>query len=252
MLKIYADVGTSWAKIIEIFDNVDELATSQLNELIIKKSIQYEIVKTCDKNNNELLGRIFLLPSKTINSYPDVQFDAATGHMSANKLKKYGKYENELVAMALGGIKKLDELSVTLLDLGSRDSKWIRYNNKKYQDLDWNGTCGSGTGATIEMVCKFYDVNPSNISIEHEKIAVTCGVFGMEKIMDQVARGIQPDIAISKYIHGIAFNVWNFARCPEKIYLSGGLCFNTCFVNSLKLYCEVITLGRFILLEGLY
>lgn len=252
MLKIYADIGTSWAKIIEIFDNVDELTTSQLNNLIIKKSIQYEIVKTYDRNHNELSGRLFLLPTNALNNYNDLLLDGATGHMSANRLKNSCKCENELVAMALGAIKKLDETSATLVDLGSRDSKWIRYNNKKYQDLDWNGTCGSGTGATIEMVCRFYNVNPCNILVEPEKIAVTCGVFGMEKIMDLVARGTHPDIAISRYIHGIAFNVWNFARCPEKIYLSGGLCLNNCFINSLKLYCEVIPLGRFVLLEGLY
>lgn len=57
--------------------------------------------------------------------------------------------------------------------------------------------------------------------------------------------------SISKFVHGIAYNAWTFAQKPEKIYLSGGFCENECFVNSLKKYCDVILLGRFVLCEGL-
>ena len=70
--------------------------------------------------------------------------------------------------------------------------------------------------------------------------------------MDDIAKGVNSEMAISKFIHGIAFNAWNFAKKPSKLYLSGGFCENKCFVDSLSKYCEVIPLGRFLLCEGLF
>lgn len=252
MIKILADAGTSWTKTLELYEDSEALTQSPLQSFLQEKLLYTETLHSKDKDGNSVNGRLALIPTKLIHKHSEILFDAATGHMSSRRLKPNAKYENELVAMALGGMKILTEPDVTLLDLGSRDSKWIRYKNYKYNDLDWNGSCGSGTGATIEMVCNFYEFDPRELPIEKEKIAVTCGVFGMEKIMDLVARGFSADVAISRYIHGIAFNVWNFAQRPDKIYLSGGLCLNRCFVESLRQYCEVITLGRYVLLEGLY
>ena len=73
----------------------------------------------------------------------------------------------------------------------------------------------------------------------------------MEKIMDSISNGETPQNAISKFVHGIAFNACNFSKQPEKIYLSGGFCENKCLVDSLKNYCQVELLGRFVLCEGL-
>lgn len=252
MFKILADAGTSWTKTLELFENEDQLHTSPLNLLLEQYSKSFVIKQCIDKSGDKIKGRFSLLPTKLINQHQEITFDSATGHMSTRRIKHQGNYENELVAMALGGKKLITDTDVTIVDLGSRDSKWIRYINGKYNDLDWNGTCGSGTGATIEMVCNFYEVDPNKLTVEDEKFAVTCGVFGMERIMDSVARGFPAEIAISRYIHGIAFNVWNFAKRPDKIYLSGGLCLNGCFVNSLRKYAEVITIGRYLLLEGLF
>ena len=73
----------------------------------------------------------------------------------------------------------------------------------------------------------------------------------MEKIMDSISAGIKPAEAVSKFVHGLAYNAWNFAKRPEKIYLSGGFCANKCLTDSLRNYCEVELLGRFVLCEGL-
>jgi activator of 2-hydroxyglutaryl-CoA dehydratase len=101
------------------------------------------------------------------------------------------------------------------------------------------------------MLLKFYNVKPEELKFDEEKFNVTCGIFGMEKIMDAISGGITPSKAISKFVHGIAFNAWNFAKRPEKIYLSGGFCENKCLTESLSKYCEVVPLGRFVLCEGL-
>lgn len=211
--KIFIDSGTTWTKILKIEND--------------KK--KYSIVNTSDFKKQNL------------------KYNKCTGH-SLNKTKDI--YENEVVALAYGA-KSLLEDDFIVLDLGSRDIKYIQYKNKKFFDMDWNNSCASATGATIEMLLKFYNVEIDKLSFTKEKYSITCGIFGLEKIMDDTAQGIEPSVAISKFIHGIAFNAYNFAKRPKKICISGGFCENKCFLNSLSYYCKVIPLGRFVLVDGL-
>ena len=69
--------------------------------------------------------------------------------------------------------------------------------------------------------------------------------------MDSISKGENSAVAVSKFVHGLAYNAWNFAKKPARLYLSGGFCENKCLVDSLKNYCEVVILGRFVLCEGL-
>ncbi len=223
---LYLDAGTTYSKIIT------------------DKNCFSEQFFVCEKNNKYGKFYYYVLPScdvKTMNLVPD----ACCGHMSQSN-------ENEIVALAKGAQKLNIDKDATVLDLGSRDAKWIRFKDRKFQDMDWNTSCASSTGATVEMLLKFYDVKSNDLTFTLEKFNVTCGIFGMEKIMDAISNGEKPEIAISKFVHGIAFNAWNFAKRPEKIYLSGGFCENKCLVESLKNYCEVEILGRFVLCEGLF
>ena len=218
---LYLDAGTTYSKIITDRNCFDE---------------QFLVCK-----NNDLY--YYILPSNIIKSL-NLSPDGCCGHMSKAN-------ENEIVALAKGVKKRNIDLNATILDLGSRDAKCLIFKSGKFQDMDWNTSCASSTGATVEMLLKFYDVQASSLSFTPEKFNVTCGIFGMEKIMDSISEGESPSVAISKFVHGIAFNAWNFAKRPEKIYLSGGFCENKCLVDSLKKYCEVEVMGRFLLCEGL-
>ncbi|MFH0702400.1 MAG: ATPase [bacterium] len=255
MNKLLIDAGTSWSKVLELYTNPENLEKSpinKLNRIMGKFYLNTEKNLFTDKSGNALNGRIFLFPTKLLPKI-NIFFDSATGHMVKNHIKPDGSYENEVLALAYGAKKILNNPeNATIVDLGSRDIKWIKFKDGKYKDLDWNSNCGSATGATVEMLCKFYNVDPAKIPVQKEKIPVICGVFAMEKIMDIIASGVSANIAIAMYIHGISYNTWHFARQPKEIFLSGGFCMNPCFVESLKLYCKVISLGRFVLLEGLY
>ena len=220
-MTIYLDAGTTYSKIItkdKIFDQ-----------------------KFCLKNFDG--KNYYILPSKIIKEQ-NINPTRSCGHMADAS-------ENEIIALANGAKKLGVNSDATILDLGSRDAKWIKFKQGKFHDMDWNTSCASSTGATIEMLLKFYDVNSNDLMFTPEKFAVTCGIFGMEKIMDSISNGEKPAEAISKFVHGIAYNSWNFAHNPDKIYLSGGFCENKCFVDSLSKYCKVVTLGRFVLCEGL-
>ena len=218
---IYLDAGTTYSKII-----TDE------------QCFEKQFLHSSKDNKN-----YYILPSNIVKSQNIIP-TRSCGHMvNAN--------ENEIIALAQGAKKMNVDSNATVLDLGSRDAKWIKFRDGKFHDMDWNTSCASSTGATVEMLLKFYGVNTSDLKYDKEKFAVTCGIFGMEKIMDAISGGISPEQAISKFVHGIAYNAWNFCKKPEKIYLSGGFCENKCLVESLQEYCNVELLGRFVLCEGL-
>ena len=218
---IYLDAGTTYSKII-----ADENCFDKQYLYADKKELKY-----------------YIYPSSLV-KLMNITPNRSCGHMSNSS-------ENEIIALANGAIKSNIDSDATVLDLGSRDAKWIRFKDRKFHDMDWNTSCASSTGATVEMLLKFYEVDSVDLKFTPEKFNVTCGIFGMEKIMDSISSGTKPAEAISKFVHGIAFNAWNFAKRPEKIYLSGGFCENKCLVESLSQYCEVVPLGRFILCEGL-
>ncbi len=227
MRKMYLDAGTTWSKII---------STSVVEQL--KQYFDFE-----------KKGKFYyILPSANLKDY-DFEFEKMTGHMVGNKELKI-KAENEIIALVKGILGEIDKNSL-VLDLGSRDAKWIKLKDGKFFDLDWNTSCASATGATVEMLLKFYDLKAEDLIFNEEKYPITCGIFGLEKIMDDISNGVDKKVAVAKFIHGIAYNAWKFAKNPKKIYLSGGFCNNKCFVDSLSTYCEVVPLGRFLLVEGL-
>lgn len=231
-INIVLDAGTTWSKILE-----------KKNSDLMHYYANY-LVHT-DENYN-----YYIIPSSLLKEI-DFKFDKATGHMSLKMLNDKKNYENEVIALIQGFRKQIEDDSI-ILDMGSRDSKWAQFKDGKFKDLDWNSNCSSSTGATIEMLLKFYNIDIKKLKVNTEKYVITCGIFGLEKIMDDIAKGSNPEEAVSKFIHGIAFNAWNFAKKPKRIYLSGGFCENQCFVDSLQKYCEVIPLGRFLLCKGLF
>ena len=125
MEKIYIDAGTTRVKILKVNGE--------------KKD--YSVSLTRDIN------------------LADLKYTKATGHSIE---KKEGIYENEVVALAWGAKKYLEDNFIAL-DLGSRDIKYVEFQNNKFKDMDWNTTCASATGATVEMLLKFYDINPDEL-----------------------------------------------------------------------------------------
>ena len=175
-----------------------------------------------------------------------MKVDLATGH---NGKRYAAQYVNELTALARGGLQLIGKKAFTLLDCGSRDIKYVTYNDGKIKDMGWNAECGASMGFTIELLEKYYDLDFSAMAVPKSSFSITCGVLGMSHIFDAVVNGESEAEAVAKFVKGIALNAYDFAKRPDKIYLSGGLCDNPLFVGSFP--CPVISLGRFVLLEGL-
>jgi len=194
-------------------------------------------------------GETVIRATQVILRDPEIRFDAATGHLGKDRADRY---ENELVALAQGCLKIVPEDDFTVVDIGSRDTKFVRFEGRKVRKLDWNQACGASTGFTLELLGKYYDIDFNQLPVSEERIPVTCGVFAIEKIFDSIIQGESPEKSLAAFVHGIAYNVFNFVQRPERLYVSGGLCENLCFLDSLLNYCEVVPLGRHVLLEGLY
>ncbi len=216
-----------------------DFGTTYCKFLDIDKSAEPIIVATKDLQKS-LNGR------GTTTIVCEGQVDIATGHNGQRFAKKY---VNELIALARGGEVIIKDEEYVLLDCGSRDIKFICYGNGKVIDMGWNTECGASMGFTIELLEKYYDLDYHNMPTPKRTFSITCGVLGMSHIFDAVISGTPVTEAVASFIKGIAINAYRFAGSPRKIYLSGGLCNNPVFINSFP--CEVVPLGRFVLLEGL-
>jgi len=172
--------------------------------------------------------------------------DLATGHNAGRRSKKS---INELTALARGGEQLIQDPDFVLLDCGSRDIKYVRYGHNRIIDMGWNAECGASMGFTVELLKKYYDLDYNTIPVPDRGFSVTCGVLGMSHIFDAVIDGITESEAVARFVYGIAMNGYRFAGSPDRLYLSGGLCDNPLFVGSFP--CEVVLLGRFVLLAGL-
>ena len=176
----------------------------------------------------------------------ETRVDLATGH---NGRRFADRYVNELIALARGGEAMIREDEYVLLDCGSRDIKFIKYQNGKLADMGWNAECGASMGFTIELLERYYDLDSGHLLVPEQTFSVTCGVLGMSDIFDAVISGVPVAEAVARFVKGIAVNAYRFAGSPAKLYLSGGLCDNPLFVKSFP--CQVTPLGRFVLLRGL-
>lgn len=176
----------------------------------------------------------------------DLKVDVATGH---NGKRLSTSYINELTALAKGGEARIPTNSFTLLDCGSRDIKYIRYEDNALADMGWNAECGASMGFTIELLERYYEVDFSQMTPPNTCFSITCGVLGMSHIFDEITTGVNAKDAVAKFVKSIAVNAYRFAGEPETIYLSGGLCANPLFTASFP--CKVVPLGRFVLLDGI-
>jgi activator of 2-hydroxyglutaryl-CoA dehydratase len=186
----------------------------------------------------------YIIPSKELPS--DLRVDIATGH---NGKRFSDRYANELTVLAKGGEILIDEQDFVLLDCGSRDIKFIHYRDGCLHDMGWNSECGASMGFTIELLARYYNLDYHQLATPERPFSVTCGVLGMSRIFDAVVSGTPDSEAVARFVMGIAINAYRFAGSPGKLYLSGGLCDNPLFLDSFP--CEVLPLGRFVLLKGL-
>ncbi len=174
--------------------------------------------------------------------------DIATGH---NARGWAPRHVNELIALAQGGQRLIEEPEFLVLDVGSRDVKYVHVRDGKLLGMDWTATCGALTGFTLELLGKYYGLDYATVEPSAKSVPVTCGVLGMEQLFELVSQGAPIEEAVARFARGIATNAHRFIGEPRRFHLSGGMCENRLFQRSFPEDVEVRPLGRFVLLEGL-
>jgi len=177
------------------------------------------------------------------------RFDWGTGHTARLRSQRF---ENDLIALSRGALELVDEDDFTVLDLGSRDAKLVAFTGRRPTRLDWSAGCAAATGATLEMLGRFYEVDMDAIPAVDEHTPVTCGTYAIERIMDALNDGEPVEQAVGRFVHGLARNAFAFAGRPERLFLSGGFTLNRPFLGALARYAEVIPLGRTAPLCGIW
>lgn len=210
-----------------------------------------EILLDCGTSYTKLYnlsnGKYEVMPTRAFKKN-DGQYEVkmSTGY---NYPRRKGKWVNELIAMAEGGLQLIEEPSFTLIDCGARDVKYIKVVDREVASMDWNSECGAFAGQVIELLQNYLNLSASQIPEKVKRMPVVCAVLGMTSMFDRISQGKSYEEAFASFLKGIAHNCYQLVNKPRKLYLSGGLCENPAFVNSFD--CEVVPLGRFVLLEGL-
>ncbi|MCP4199849.1 MAG: hypothetical protein GY762_22125 [Proteobacteria bacterium] len=210
---IFGDAGSSWCKVFEVGG----------------ETVRYSPTRDMVKK--------------------DWSFDWGTGHTAR---KRSTHFENDLIALTRGALAVVAEDDFTVLDLGSRDAKLVRFSGRRPVKLDWSVGCAAATGATVEMLGRFYEIDFDTLTVGEEWTPVTCGTYAVERIMDAVSGGDPVEEAIGRFVHGLARNAFDFTGNPERLYLSGGFNLNKAFLQALDRYTEIVTMGRTVPLAGLF
>jgi activator of 2-hydroxyglutaryl-CoA dehydratase len=190
-------------------------------------------------------GQRRVLPTKQAHG---IAADIATGH---NARRRAPTFVNELIALAQGGQRLLPDPEFLLLDIGSREIKYVHLRQGELVAMDWTATCGSLTGFTLELLGRYYGLDYNVVSPSDQSVPVTCGVLGMEQLFELVSQGVSEEEAVARFARGVALNSHRFLGQPSSFYLSGGMCDNPLFLHSFPAGVAVHPLGRFVLVEGL-
>ena len=174
--------------------------------------------------------------------------DLATGHNTNNRARRT---VNELIALGNGTMQLVDDKEYTVLDVGSRDVKYVKFVAGKVAEMNWSAKCGALTGFTLELILNYFSVDLAAIEPGKGTMNVACGVLGMEQLFEAIASGESIEAALADFTRGLATNAYQFIGRPARFYLSGGMCENQLFLKSFPRGVEIIPLGRFVLVEGL-
>ncbi|MEW5947715.1 MAG: ATPase [bacterium] len=192
-------------------------------------------------------GRRRIVPTRRFfQSRNDYRVAAATGH---NAHRTARRRVNELVALAEGTMRLVPDDDFTVLDCGARDVKYVTIKGRRVAAMDWNTECGAFAGQMIDLLQRYFGIQPDRLPRDSKRIPVVCGVLGMTYLFDRVSQGATHEEAFAEFLRGVSHNCESLVGKPDRLYVSGGLCMNRAFLESFS--CEVVPLGRFVLVEGL-
>ena len=140
-----------------------------------------------------------IIPTKEVPR--DVIADIACGH---NAERRSRRCVNELIALSEGGLRLIREQGFLLVDVGSRDIKYVLYKDGRFVQTGWNQECGASQGFAIELLEMYYGFDCNDLECPEDGYPVTCGLIGISKIFDEIIKTGDEKRAVAGFVKGIA------------------------------------------------
>ena len=115
----------------------------------------------------------------------DIIADIACGH---NAKKRSKRCVNELIALSEGGLSLINEKDFLLVDVGSRDIKYVIFRDGRFVQTGWNQECGASQGFSIELLEMYYGIDCNELDPPLDGHPVTCGLIGISRIFDEIIK----------------------------------------------------------------
>ncbi|MBQ4493946.1 MAG: 2-hydroxyglutaryl-CoA dehydratase, partial [Elusimicrobiaceae bacterium] len=234
ILNIGIDVGSTTVKVVVIND---------------KEEILFS---TYQRHMSEVRQKIISILQEVQNKFPNYSFRLAlTGSGALTLYTKLNlNFVQEVIASGLSIKSKIPQADV-IVELGGEDAKLTFLTNGT--DLRMNETCAGGTGAFIDQMASFLNIEVPQmdaLALEAKNvypIASRCGVFAKTDIVPLINEGCtKSDISLSIMQAVVNQFIGGLARGRKiegnVVFLGGPLSFlkslKNCFVKTLNLNPE--------------
>lgn len=231
ILHIGIDVGSTTVKVVVLND---------------KEEILFS---TYQRHMSEVRQKIIAILQEVQNKFPETSFHIALTGSGALALctKLNLNFVQEVISSSLSIKNKIPNADV-IVELGGEDAKLTFLTNGT--DLRMNETCAGGTGAFIDQMASFLNLEVpemDNLALEAKTIypiASRCGVFAKTDIVPLINEGCaKSDIALSIMQAVVNQFIGGLARGRKiegnVVFLGGPLSFlkslQKCFVKTLNL-----------------
>ncbi len=142
----------------------------------------------------------------------------------------------EISAAILGSQFFFKDLDV-IVDIGGQDTKVI---DVKRNNFKLNDKCSAGTGAFLEFIANYFDIEIKELEKLHfkgekvVKINQTCGVFAISEMISALVEGNKIEDVIKGLHFAFAERIAGMIPDGEKIVLIGGTSKNKGIVSAIS------------------
>ena len=240
LLYLGIDVGSTTVKAVVIDD---------------KENVLFS---TYQRHMSEVRKKIISILNEIIENFPAARFKISlTGSGALSLCTKLNvPFVQEVIASSLSIKKQIPDADV-IIELGGEDAKLTFLTSGT--DLRMNETCAGGTGAFIDQMASFLNLDVSEmdeLALQYKNIypiASRCGVFAKTDIVPLINEGCtKSDIAMSIMQAVVNQFIGGLARgrdiTGKIVFLGGPLAFikslRQCFTETLKLEEENAVLPK--------
>ncbi|MBN1970866.1 MAG: activase [Candidatus Delongbacteria bacterium] len=126
------------------------------------------------------------------------------------------KYIQEVASLSLF-VKEYHKDSSIVIEIGGQDSKLVSFNKENgnifVSDMRMNGSCAGGTGAFIDQMATYLDIEVSSFNEFAKKgvfvhsVSGRCGVFAKTDIQPLVNQGVRKEDICLSVLHAVASQI---------------------------------------------